>query len=272
MCIADEPRAEQYLRHVNYYRLGAYWLPFETDHVTHQFAEGTELDRVIECYTFDRLLRLHVLDAIERIEVSIRSQWAHHMGMLHGPHAHLNPTLAKDRRRWERNLQDLHNELHRSYEQFVRHFESKYDDSTPPVWAVCEVMSLGLLSKWFANLKPSQTRKLVCQTFEIDHEVAASWLHHLSHVRNICAHHSRLWNRELTVTPMMPRTKPLHLVPEMKPQSRGIYNTLVIINHMLSIIEPDTAWKKRLVSIIEDYHIDPKHMDFPTRDCSLLLR
>lgn len=266
--------AEHYLRHLNYYRLGAYWLPFEADHETHRFKQGTTFDRVVEHYIFDRELRLHVLNAIDHVEVSVRSQWAYQMGIHHGPHAHLDGNLAKDHHRWERNLQDLQKELNRSHEAFVKHFQNKYNDSTPPVWAVCEVMSLGLLSKWFGNLKPNRTRRLISQPFEIDHEVLASWLQHLTHVRNICAHHSRLWNRELTVTPMLPRTKPSHLIDEMNLSERGrreLYNTLVILNHFLTIIAPENDWRNRLALLIDQYDIDTMRMGFPSKSCNLLI-
>ena len=36
MVVDDPAAAEFYLQHLNYYRLGAYWLPFEADHATHR--------------------------------------------------------------------------------------------------------------------------------------------------------------------------------------------------------------------------------------------
>ncbi|MBF0586079.1 Abi family protein [Prosthecochloris sp. N3] len=75
MVIEDRKQAEFYLQHLNYYRLCAYWLPFEANHSTHTFRPGTTFDAVLNLYIFDRQLRLHVLDAIERVEVSVRSNW-----------------------------------------------------------------------------------------------------------------------------------------------------------------------------------------------------
>ncbi|XXG32323.1 MAG: Abi family protein [Ferrovum myxofaciens] len=58
---------------MNYYRLRAYWLPFETTLPggEHQFRTGTTFSDVIGIYQFDRALRLLLLDAIERIEISL---------------------------------------------------------------------------------------------------------------------------------------------------------------------------------------------------------
>lgn len=71
--IIDDPAAvEFYLQHLNYYRLGAYWLPFEADHTTHTFRRDTHFSQVLYLYVFDRELHLLVLDAIESVEISVR--------------------------------------------------------------------------------------------------------------------------------------------------------------------------------------------------------
>ena len=63
MVVDDPAAAESYLQHLNYYRLGAYWLPFEADHATHTFRPGTRFADVVNLYVVDRELRLLVLDA-----------------------------------------------------------------------------------------------------------------------------------------------------------------------------------------------------------------
>lgn len=93
MIVNDVQESIFYLQHLNYYRLSAYWLPFELDHKTHQFKPDTKFEDVLRLYIFDRELRLLVLDGIERIEVSVRSQWAYQLAILHHPHAHLDSQL-----------------------------------------------------------------------------------------------------------------------------------------------------------------------------------
>ncbi len=158
MIIDDVAKAEFSLQHLNYYRLSAYWLPFEADHATHKFKPGTCFNDVLNLYSFDRELRLLVLDSIERIEVSVRSQWAYQIGHLHGSHAHLNSQLFNSKY-WQSNLTTLSKEVERSDETFIQHLKNTYNEQLPPVWAVCEVMSLGLLSRWFSSLEPKRTPK-----------------------------------------------------------------------------------------------------------------
>ncbi|EQD37269.1 Abi family protein, partial [mine drainage metagenome] len=107
MIVANHAEAEFYLRHLNYYRLGAYWLPFEIDHGSHTFRPGTRFEDVLNLYILDRQLRLLVLDAIERVEVSVRSVWAYHLTQHFGPHAHLESNLAFKADRWQKNIDKL---------------------------------------------------------------------------------------------------------------------------------------------------------------------
>lgn len=263
MVIADPARAEFYLSHLNYYRLGAYWLPFEADHSTHTFRPGTRFEDVLDLYIFDRELRLLVMDAIERVEVSIRTQWAYQLAHRHGAHAHLDPGIAHKRHQWQGNFDKLEKEVARSDETFIRHLMSTYQEPLPAVWAVCEVMSLGLLSRWYGNLRPMPTRRAIAAPFSIDEGVLESWLHHLTYIRNLCAHHSRLWNREFTITPQLPRSKPRALAAEFVPGSRRLYNTLVILLHLMDVMAPDHHWRKRMKDLLAAPGVNVSAMDFP---------
>lgn len=263
MSVDNPAAAEFYLQHLNYYRLGAYWLPFEADHATHSFKAGTRFDDALNLYVFDRELRLLVLDAIERVEVSVRTQWAYQLAHRHGPHAHLDQTLASSPSYWQQNLDKLREEVDRSDEAFIKHLLSTYAEPLPPVWAVCEVMTLGLLSRWYNNLKPMATRRAIADIYGVDEKVLESWLRHLSLVRNTCAHHSRLWNREFTITPVLPRSKPSGLGAQFHTGSRKLYNSLVILLHCMDVIAPQHHWRARLRALIVKHAIPEAAMDFP---------
>ena len=262
MFIDDPAEAAFYLQHLNYYRLGAYWLPFEADHSTHQFKPGICFSDVLNLYIFDREFRLLVLDAIERIEVSARSQWAYYMAHHHGPHSHLDSSLAYKLQYWQKNLNKLTEEVNRSDEVFIQHIRATYSEPLPPVWAACEVMSLGLLSRWYDALKPMKTRSAIAAVYGIDQKSLQSWLHHLSYVRNICAHHSRLWNRKFSIIPDAPKSKPASLVQEFI-SSRKIYNTCLIILHHLDQIAPGHHWRARFKTLVANHNINTCMMDFP---------
>jgi len=265
MQIENAQSAEFYLKHLNYYRLAAYWLPFEVDHATHTFKLGTSFDQVLNLYVFDRELRLLILDAIERIEVSVRAHWAYELSHRHGPHAHLDDGLARNPDHYRANLEKLRSEVARakSSEVFIQHFQETYSEALPPVWAACEVMSMGLLSRWYRNLKPFDTRVAIAKPHKVSEQILEPWLYHLSTVRNICAHHSRLWNREFTVTPTIPDPPPRDLSGQFMMESRKIYNSLVIILHWMDIVAPGHHWRKRLLTLLDSHEVDVYRMGFP---------
>lgn len=274
MTVPDHHRAARYLAHINYYRLRAYWLPFEEPDSSgdHHFKPGTEFGQVLSFYIFDRKFRLLVLEAIERIEVSVRTQFAYVMGNRYGSHAYLNTDLFNSKSICGKCLESLQQEFDRSRETFIEHYKKKYTDpALPPIWAACEIMSLGQLSTWFHNIKLRRDRNDIAAVFRIDEKVLVSFLHHLSHIRNLVAHHSRLWNRKLTLTMLIPR-RPKEISNFFNPsQERKIYNTLVMLGYMLNVMSPGTTWSLRVRKLLEENgFVNPLDMGFPPRWESLL--
>ncbi len=266
MLIADTAQAAFYLEQISYYRLSAYWLPYEADHATHQFLPGTRFEEIASTYSADRELRLLFIDAIERVEVSVRAHWAYQMAHRHGPHAHLKMNLARDHRKWLINLNKLLQEVDRSKEAFIQHMRATYDELLPPVWAACEVMSLGLLSQWYDNLKPTATRSAIAACFQLDQETLASWLQHLTYLRNLCAHHSRLWNRSMTITPRVSKSKPAALAGQFVtagPSARLLYNSAVLLIHLMDTIAPQSGWRDRLRKLLTSGPLKSSSMGFP---------
>ena len=254
-----------YFHHINYYRLGAYWLPFEADHATHHFKNGTTFTKVMDLYNFDRELRLLILDAIERIEISLRTQWTYHMSKIHGTHSYLDPSLIIKPHIHQLNIVDIKKEVSRSSKEvFICHAKNKYEEEFPAIWIASEVISLGLLSKLYANLKPKSTRRAISAIYKLDEEVLGSWAHHLTILRNICAHHSRLWNKELTTTPKLPKNKTREVAEACVAGSRKIYNTLIVILYMMDIISPNHTWRSKLKDLLSGREDNLNLMGFPT--------
>lgn len=267
MEVSNPDYAHNCLYHLNYYRLRGYWIPFEIgppDDGDHHFRQGTTFEQVVDLYVFDRELRLLLLDAVESIEVSMRSQWAYHLSHEYGAHAHLNSALF-DKQNYRRCLDSLIKEVRHSRETFIKHFIKNYDDPLPPVWTVVEIMSLGQLSKWYSNLRSKPLRQKIADSYKMDEGVFASFVHHLTLIRNICAHHNRLWNRHFTITFKLPRKKPAKLTAVFNMGApRQLYNSLVMIAYMTNIVSGDERWKHRLLHILNEHrHVPTAPMGFP---------
>jgi len=266
LAVADDAHALHILEHHNYYRLSAYRFPLAEHNNPDQFLPGVTFDDLWALYCFDRGLRQLVSEACKRIEISVRARWAYVLGHAHGPQAYENPDNFKSRPWHASQLASLDGELDRSDEVFVSHYRSKYGMQRPPIWAACEVMSFGLLSRFYTNIKFDREKKRIAQNYQLSIDSLKSLLEHTVYLRNLCAHHSRLWNRRFTVTVALPVSRPAELISSFYgPENRRIYNSLVLMIHMLKIIEPATHWPNRL--IVHLYSLDQKfihHMGFPS--------
>ncbi len=261
MIFHDEEKAKYYLENLNYYRLAGYWLIFEKNHEPHEFMTNTYFEEILDLYIFDRELRLLLLDAIERIEVSIRSRLAYYLAENFGSHPHLKPEIFESPLNYARTLTKLKSELDRNRKElFIKHHSDKYNEELPPIWVSVEVMTMGQISNWYSNIKDRKYKQVIAKYYELDEKILSSFLHHLTIVRNTSAHHSRVWNRKFTIDFILPNL-PKELNEKFNPSSKKyIYNTLVMCEYLMNIISDDNSWKKRLDDLILKYNIDIKRM------------
>lgn len=86
--VTGDSTALKYLNQLGYYRLSGYWYSFRRLISSKQarpqrkdeFMPGAKFHDAVALYVFDKKLKLLVLDAIERIEVSFRVDIAYLLG------------------------------------------------------------------------------------------------------------------------------------------------------------------------------------------------
>jgi len=276
MGVADAKEAEFYLEHIGYYRLSGYTHPFKTGGVgpdKNDFKDGTTFEEVLDRYIFDRKLRLHVMDAVERVEIAIRSALSNSIATRHGPHWYLDPDLFNcDSVDDNGNALFLHGSYiteikkqidHRRRGQnsdvFIKHYYDEYDNpEMPPSWMIFESVSFGVISRTFKFLAYSE-HKRICDDFGLRHDALSSWVHSISYVRNLCAHHSRLWNRKFTIKPYAAKAYRADLKPNDK-----IYAQLFVMQILLERIAPENHWALRLAELFDEHpNIPLGSMGFP---------
>jgi abortive infection bacteriophage resistance protein len=271
--IVDRAAAEHSLRYIGYYRLSAYALAFQDcAQPGKPFRPGTTFDDLISLYRFDRELRLLVLDAIERIEVALRGVLNNEMALRHGPHWFMNPRHFSSRFDHPRFIADIEAEMRikatgqmpaqKHQEVFINHYYVKYGDPyLPPSWMVMETLSLSSLSRLYAGLDLGTERIAVAAAFGTDEFVLRGWFHVLSHVRNLCAHHARLWNRQLVIKfRQVARRHQSFLTTTDR-----FYAVAVVLYDLLQHVAPGTQWHIRLRDLIARHSVVPLGaMGFPT--------
>lgn len=274
LLVEDREFAERNLTRIGYYRLSAYWYPFRKfENQTadskrlDEFRDGARFHDVMDFYLFDKKLRLHLSDGLERIEIAVRAQLVDVLGQI-GPFSYRDPrsyTASFTNEVGGRSpllgpyIAGLDLAFERSKEEFAKHFRSKYE-GPPPVWIAAGTWDWGNLSYMLGYLS-ERNRDLICQRIDprMTRKSLASWMKCLNDVRNACAHHSRLWNKPLINSP---RLQPSEIsefscllgdrgrVPDSN--SKRLYGALVVMAFLMCKFYPKTEWHVRLCNLISD--------------------
>lgn len=266
LIVEDRDTLANALQAIGYYRLTGYTYPFRTSSggvVGDRFREGTRQEQVLALYDFDRRLKLTIMDAIERMEIGFRFSVAYTLGKSdkygHLHRSSLDRTFTRRQvggSRYDEWHVKYLRDVRQSKEEFVQHFKRKYEGGLP-IWIAVELMSLARLSELYGGLAYSD-RVDISRHYGIGKPgVVASWLHCLTYVRNVCAHHGRLWNRNMDRRPAVsPRGESPsfdHLVKSgqlVHGQSR-IYAPLLALRHFLQRIEQDPNWELSMLDLLK---------------------
>lgn len=270
--IPDEQRTLRYLRHIGYYRLSAYVRSFEGTQ-RDVLRPGTTFDDVLGLYVFDRKLRLLVLDAIERVEVALRAALNDRMSEIDGPHWYECATHFKRQDTHNRLLRDVDDLLLQQgrrqpergltgdrFESALDHYISHFDEpKRPPTWIVFEELNFGTTRSVFEALADSEVQSSIARSLGVQTPVLISWLRSYQRVRNICAHHGRLWNRGLGVYPKVPRSRSIRWLDDVTTfetagwRRQRLYPVLVSLQTILHTISPRSTWGVRLKQLLEQH-------------------
>ena len=252
------------LRSVSYYRLSGYWYPFRLPDET--FRAVTTLTTVWSRYTFDRRFRLLVMDAIERVEICLRTELVYRLAQEQGAFGYADsaglPNLSEEK--YQRFIARVCEDYERSSEVFVKHFRATYgtDHPFPPYWMITELMTFGTLLTLFRG-SPAPIKKDIAARFGVTDKVFDSWLGALNVVRNVCAHHGRLWNRTLGFKPAIPAKDPQWRQPVRIPDDR-VFGILTILKYLLDDIAPQSGWTDRLEALHAEYpRVPMRSMGYP---------
>lgn len=260
------PHSELCLSNISYYRLRAYTYPFQdNDDPDHLFVTKVSFEEIIELYKFDRSLSQLVFEALEKIEVALRTQIIYHWAMTNGSHWQTDPSLYRDPVQFANQISSLQAEIDRSHETFIEHYKRTYSSpAEPPSWMSLEVSSFGLLSQIFGNLKKGPQKAAVTNHFGLnDISILENWMHCFSNIRNICAHHARLWNRRLTAHIKLPTNPRLQFISVKAIYPYKLYAALCCMQYMLQSI-PENGFKSKLKSLLGTCPLaQEKEMGFP---------
>lgn len=268
--VQDSARAQEALASISYYRLKVYWHPFlpgnSADASAHTGTAEASFEQAVALYEFDRQLRLLVMDALERFEVLIRAAVTYRIGHCYGAMGHESPENFHPEFTHKEWIKHLHRDTDRSRDLAIRVYRHKYPGDFPklPIWMASEIMSLGSMSKLYWGMLHDDKRAITVP-FRVHHKRLAHWLHVLTYVRNVCAHHGRLWNRKLAIQPKAMKHLP-EWQPPVTPRTDRICYVLLMLRHLLRGQANLDAWAKQCETLLTPIVAVPRwriEMGFP---------
>ncbi|MEO8173579.1 MAG: Abi family protein [Sediminibacterium sp.] len=275
LLIENDAKALHLLDTLSYYRLSGYWHPMLAEPKSaHIFKPGSSFNNAFKIYCFDRELRKLVLSELEKIEVAIRSKMIYLISHRHTAFWFNNPALFSHEATRVKSVVNLTQEFGRSDELFIKSFKKNYSDPLPPSWMILEISSFGNLSYLYKNLRPGNDKRDIADYFGLDDSTFESWLHSIVYIRNVCAHHARLWNKIMSISPKIPLTpsKDWIVVPVAvnnrtglsAPVNNRMYFILSMVVYLLETVNPKHTFKERLGNLFSKYpNIDLRAMGFP---------
>ena len=227
---------------------------------------------MVRLYVFDKKLKLLALDALERIELAVRVDVAHTLG-ARDPMAHENPAClhghftkkkighgpTQGRTRHEVWLDKYQTLLRRARKQaFVQHHEMQYGQL--PIWVAVEVWDFGLLSQLFAGMTHADQETVAKNYGFARGKAFAQCLRSLNFIRNVAAHHGRLWNLNVLERAAVPLGQTLS-VDNARP-----YFYFCLMQQLLRVICPKSQWGRRFVQLLREEFPAPKNHVFSLAD------
>lgn len=268
LAVDDDNRVLRYLANIGLFRLKPYREQYYRPGGD-EFNPDVNFNDILRLYVFDRKLRVLCFDALERIEVATRSVISNVMSDYCGSHWYIDENNFVPQYRGDRHKSFLSLVAYCSGKDDVcrrnpscHQYYTKYiDPELPPSWVVIEVLNMSQWSIVYSNIRKTKYKKKISDHFSFDHSDLGAWIHALSVIRNICAHHDILWNRPLQpiATSVEKYTHPG--IPLIKP-----YTNFAMIFAFLCQFVNGSNWSEKLFNILDEHEstIDiPASMGFP---------
>jgi abortive infection bacteriophage resistance protein len=264
LIIENEADFLDILEKKSYYRLSGYWYPLLSDKENHIFKPQSKFSTVYSIYSFDRDLRQLVIKELEKIEIAVRAKMIYNFSHQFGPFWYLDSSNFKDKRAHSETISKITIEFNRSDAQFVKSFRKKYSNKLPPSWTAFEIISFGSISKLYSIFNSGRSKREVADYFGLDDKTFISWLHGFVYVRNVCAHHSRLWNRVMRIQPTIPISPKRQWLNNTAIANNRCYFILSMILYLLDCLNEKNSLLDDFKYLLKKYsNIDPIAMGFP---------
>ncbi|WP_019785211.1 Abi family protein [Streptococcus sobrinus] len=205
------------LKNISYYRLKEFARPLATMTNNQDQLEisynGIEFREVLTRYYQDKNLRINLLHAIEKIEVSVKTRVSYVLGAQYGAFGYLDFSSWSNKKKFSRfEIEKKQYSIKKRMLKILSHsqlsdLKNKRNldkDGFPLVWLGIDLMMFGDLVAMLTIMGEANLRQ-VASYYKCSGEELVSWMKCLNFIRNICAHNSNLIDLKVTTKPKIRR-------------------------------------------------------------------
>lgn len=244
--IHDIDKAINILKRVSYYRFTAYGLSLKQ--VEDRYMPETTFEHLYRLYEFDSKLRALLLSISEYVEISFRTHLIYFLAHNYGEQGYRDGNNFNQSLNHLQFLQKLDKLLLDARELFISHHKNKYNGQFP-AWVAFEVMTFGMLSTLYKNLKTSDKKRIAKDYYDVNYySKITTWLHSISVLRNRCAHYNRIYNKALSIAPSLPDES-----HHLEIDNNQLFSIVYILKKLVTDQAEWVSWVTQLEALIEAY-------------------
>lgn len=208
LLIKRRRQALELLATVGYTRLSGFWDPLLLPE-SKQFGPNASFEDVYDRYQADSRLRQLTLYAVNHVEIALRAGLTYHISHDVGTGLWIGDFEVLTDPNWQSGfVQRALKGLAGSRDPWAKEYRRLHANVTPipPAWIALQFANFGDLAKIRKRLTSTRTKAAVCARYGVIPDVLISWIGSLHQLRNACAHHARIWNRNLHSAPVWPKS------------------------------------------------------------------
>lgn len=253
--IPNRSLAQEFLLRNNYYRISGYSLTLRNhDH----FYKNVTFQNIIDIYEFDHSFRHILLKYIEIIEVTIKSVFSYEFTKIYGASGYLDSANFTDIGKHTDIMQkaEAQKNARLPHEAYLKHFVNDLQQDLP-LWAFVDLLTISDIS-FLYKISTDSIKESVAKTFGLNKNdgknILESHMHHMTIIRNLCAHGSRLFNRLFEQKPRLSKKERNLLItlPDGTIDNAHLYSFILIMRRLLKPSE-FAAMKAEIVSLSQEY-------------------
>ncbi|WP_419154082.1 Abi family protein [Weissella viridescens] len=251
---ANNRQSPSKMETIGYYKIKEFANPY----FINNSYNGVELGKIVTRFYHDKNMRMHILHAIEKIEISLKIKVAYYMGNKYGAYGYLTfnnwynrnrCTPEKMRERQIKFRTKLEKSVRRSSNPDVTNRNNLNEYGQPTVWLGINLLMFGDLEFLIKNMNRSALTWLAKQYNLDSYQELLSMVGLIHFVRNICCHNSNLVDTQyITVPSIREEWKPL-LFETKNVAGETIYSNhlsiaIVVIKYLVDQINPQYQWSE----------------------------